>query len=201
MTFNDRDYTFDAIIKQLLLVEVHCKDGSASEENCKCIDTKHLYILEGLAEEGQGFALTSKEQDFYRDLADLVRLIRKNMEVEGWSLHGVMRKVMQKKHPVPLRLGAKIILPKDMSVTYRAELGSPASVIVSKDKKAVINLNPLLKRCPDVHDSLLQHEMVEGACIAETWDLCHKIATRSEPEITRHIKLPAQIWKICPPVS
>lgn len=102
MTFNDRDYTQDAIIKQLGLIELHCKDGSAIDAGCKCIDTKHLYLLEGLAEEGQGFAVSEKERQFYARLGDLVRLIRKNMEVEDFELHGVMREVMGKSFPKPL---------------------------------------------------------------------------------------------------
>ena len=102
MEFNDRDYTRDAIIKQVGLIELHCKDGSAVDAGCQCIDTKHLYLIEGLAEEGIGFALSAKERRFYTQLADLVRLIRKNMEVEKYELHGVMRQVMQKEHPVPL---------------------------------------------------------------------------------------------------
>jgi len=102
VSFNDRDYTSDAIIKQLGLIELHCKDGSAIDAGCQCIDTKHLYLIEGLAEEGQGFAVSTKERGFYEGLADLVRLIRKRMDVEDWNLHGVMREVMQKKHPIPL---------------------------------------------------------------------------------------------------
>lgn len=100
--FNDRDYTLEAIVKQLGLIELHCKDGSAIDAGCQCIDTKHLYLIEGLAEEGQGFALTGKEREFYKELGDLVRLVRKNMEVEDWNLHGVMREVMKNKHPIPL---------------------------------------------------------------------------------------------------
>jgi len=103
VSFDDRDYTSDAIIKQLGLIELHCKDGSAIEAGCQCIDTKHLYLIEGLAEEGQGFALSGKERAFYEDLANFVRLTRKRMEVEDWNLHGVMREVMKVKHPIPLR--------------------------------------------------------------------------------------------------
>lgn len=90
MSFNDRDYTRDAIIKQLGLIELHCKDGSAVEAGCQCIDTKHLYLIEGLAEEGQGFALSSQERKFYEDLGSFVRLTRKNMEVEDYEFHGII---------------------------------------------------------------------------------------------------------------
>lgn len=97
--FNDRDYTRDAVIKQLGLIELHCKDGSALDAGCQCIDTKHLYLIEGLAEEGQGFALSAREREFYKHLADFVRLTRKRMEVEDYNLHGVMAEVM--KNPGP----------------------------------------------------------------------------------------------------
>lgn len=105
MSFNDRDYTREAVIKQLGLIELHCKDGSAINAGCACIETKHFYFLEGLTEEGQGFALTTKEEDFYKQLGDFSRLARKRLEVEDWDLHGVMREVMHKKHPVPQHTG------------------------------------------------------------------------------------------------
>lgn len=102
VSFNDRLYTKDAVIKQLGLIELHCKDGSAIEAGCQCIDTKHLYLIEGLTEEGMGFALSAKEREFFEQLGDFVRLARKRMDVEDWNLHGVMREVMKKKHPTPL---------------------------------------------------------------------------------------------------
>lgn len=86
MSFNDRDYTRDAVVKQLGLIELHCKDGSAIDAGCQCIDTKHLYLIEGLSEEGQGFALGVKEREFYKQLGDFVRSTRKNMEVEQYEL-------------------------------------------------------------------------------------------------------------------
>lgn len=86
MSFNDRDYTRDSVIKQLSLIELHSKDGSALDAGCACIETKHLYAIEGLSEEGVGFALTDKEKAFYGKLADLARTLRKNIEVENWSL-------------------------------------------------------------------------------------------------------------------
>jgi len=100
MTFNDRDYTRDAMIKQLGLVELHCKDGSALDAGCACIETKHLYNIEGLSEEGVGFALTEQERKFFQQLGEFARATRKRMEVEDWSLHGVMRETM-KPHVSP----------------------------------------------------------------------------------------------------
>lgn len=86
MTFNDRRYTQDALIKQLGLVELHGKDGSAVDAACKCIQTKHSFNIEGLAEEGIGFALSEKEKQFYAKVADWARDIRKHIETEDYSL-------------------------------------------------------------------------------------------------------------------
>ena len=96
--FDDRDYTREAVIKQLGLVELHSKDGSAINAGCQCIETKHLFLIEGLSEEGRGFALSAKERQFFTDLGTLARLIRKNMEVENYDLQAVMLEAMQ-SHP------------------------------------------------------------------------------------------------------
>lgn len=84
--FNDRDYTQDALIKQLGLVELHGKDGSAVDSGCACIQTKHSFNIEGLAEEGMGFAVSAKEKSFYSGVADWAREIRKNIETETFEL-------------------------------------------------------------------------------------------------------------------
>lgn len=102
MVFNDRNYTQDAIVKQASLIELHSKDGSALDAGCQCIEGKHLHIIEGLAEEGKGFAVSEKEKEFYDNLGKLARLIRKNMEAEEFDLHGIMREVMKEKHPEPM---------------------------------------------------------------------------------------------------
>ena len=99
MTFNDRKYTADSILKQLSLIELHSKDGSAVEGGCACIESKHLYMLEGLSEEGAGFAVSETEKKFYLQVGDLARQIRKRIETEDWSLHGVMHKT-QNPHPL-----------------------------------------------------------------------------------------------------
>jgi hypothetical protein len=78
--FDDRVYTEDAIIKQLALIELHSKDGSALDAGCGCIEGKHLFIVEGLAEEGKGFALSEKEKHFYDDLGTWARTKRKQIE-------------------------------------------------------------------------------------------------------------------------
>lgn len=104
MAFDDREYTDEALIKQLGLIELHSKDGSALEGGCACIETKHLYLLEGLSEEGVGF-VSVEEKDFYSQLGDFARRVRKLMERGDFSqgLHGLMRDVMRKTHPKPIR--------------------------------------------------------------------------------------------------
>lgn len=154
-SFNDRDYTRDAVIKQLGLIELHCKDGSAMDAGCQCIDTKHLYLIEGLAEEGMGFALTAKEREFYEDLGNLVRLTRKRMEVEDYDLHGVMRETIKTKYPTPLfnvkvkaNPGAREYLPHGLTAcekSHPAVREKLASCIMQTEKKsgAYVDFNPV----------------------------------------------------------
>jgi hypothetical protein len=78
--FDDRRYTEDALIKQLSLIELHSKDGSALDAGCGCIEGKHLFLVEGLSEEGKGFALSEKEKRFYEELGNLARTYRKRIE-------------------------------------------------------------------------------------------------------------------------
>lgn len=145
------------MIKQLGLIELHCKDGSAVDAGCQCIDTKHLYLIEGLSEEGMGFALSAKEREFYEDLGNLVRLTRKRMEVEDYDLHGVMRETMKEKHPVPMGGNPG---PSELHFTA-CELEHPsvkkklASCIRQAEKKpgAYVDFNPVAVcrasiRCP-----------------------------------------------------
>lgn len=86
--FNDRDYTYGAIIKQLALIEAHVNDNSALDAGCGCIEGKHLVLLEGYAEEGGRFALSDAERKWYNDLADLARTKRKQIEHEEWTENG-----------------------------------------------------------------------------------------------------------------
>ena len=85
MSFNDRDYTREALIKQLGVVELHSKDGSALDAGCQCIETKHLFNIETLSEEGVGFGMTEKEKKFYQRLADFARHARKSIDTEDFS--------------------------------------------------------------------------------------------------------------------
>lgn len=85
MQFDDRRYTEDSIIKQLSLIELHGKDGSAVEAGCGCIEGKHLVMLEGLSEEGIGFSKTKKERMFYTKLSSLARDLRKSIEQNSFT--------------------------------------------------------------------------------------------------------------------
>lgn len=99
--FNDLDYTREALIKQLLLIQNHGVDGSAVDAGCGCIEDKHLFVVEALAEEGETIASNPAEKEFYAELADLARKLRQKIDAEDWSMHGVMRQVMAKSAPEP----------------------------------------------------------------------------------------------------
>ncbi|MCJ7424963.1 hypothetical protein MUP01_11965 [Candidatus Bathyarchaeota archaeon] len=99
MVFNDRDYTQDAVIKQAALIELHSKDGSALDAGCTCIEGKHLHIIEGLAEEGKGFAVSEKEKEFYDRLGNLTRSLRKNMEGDNFDMQEVLHEAGLNPYP------------------------------------------------------------------------------------------------------
>ncbi len=73
-------------MKQLSLIELHGKDGSAVDGGCACIEEKHLLNVEGLAEEGIGFALSQAEKQFYAWVADLARNVRKQIDAANWTV-------------------------------------------------------------------------------------------------------------------
>lgn len=86
MTFDPWNYTREAIIKQLTLVELHGKDGSAVEGGCSCIEEKHLFAIEGLIEEAVGFSKTEAEKRFYTWLSDQMRTYRRKIDMEDWTI-------------------------------------------------------------------------------------------------------------------
>lgn len=86
MTFNPRDYTAQSIIKQFSLIELHGKDGSAVNAGCGCIEEKHLINIEGLSEEGVGFALSEQEKIFYQWVSDLARNLRIQIGNADWRI-------------------------------------------------------------------------------------------------------------------
>jgi len=119
LTFDEKKYTEDSIIKQLGLIQLHSTDGSALEAGCTCIEGKHLYVLEGLAEEGVMTASNEQEKAFYQNLADVARSLRKAIEQEDFSYmpqnpgrrayypHGLTE--CEKSHPAVLRKLARCI--------------------------------------------------------------------------------------------
>lgn len=84
--FDEQAYTEDSIIKQLLLIQAHASDGSAVDGGCTCIQDKHLTILEGLSEEGMTIMADEKKKQFYADVADMVRKLRKTIVSEEYEL-------------------------------------------------------------------------------------------------------------------
>lgn len=88
MPFDGLQYTRDSLAKELYLVELHSKDGSAVEGGCSCIQEKHLLGIEGLAQEGITLAKDEKEKAFYQDLADEARLLRKKILDEDFGVVG-----------------------------------------------------------------------------------------------------------------
>jgi hypothetical protein len=93
MPFDDKKYTEDALIKQLSLVELHSKDGSALDAGCGCIEGKHLFIIEGLSEEGKGFATSEQEKRFYEEVGNYARNYRKRIENAEWDSKGGDHKI------------------------------------------------------------------------------------------------------------
>lgn len=121
--FDDRLYTEDSVIKQLALVELHSKDGSALDAGCSCIEGKHLFIIEGLCEEGKGFALSEKEKGFYDQLGALARSVRRSMEATDYDMHKAL-------HEAGLNPGSRLYLPHGLTAaeasshTLRRKLSS-----------------------------------------------------------------------------
>jgi len=122
--FDDRRYTEDSLIKQLTLIELHAKDGSALDAGCGCIEGKHLFAVEGLAEEGVGFALSEKEKVFYEKLGSAARECRKAIEDSSFEFpHNPF-------HPTEREATHPHLLRKTKSCITQAEIsccGKPTS--------------------------------------------------------------------------
>jgi len=100
--FDSKKYTEDALIKQAALIELHSKDGSAVTAGCDCIEGKHLHIVEGLAEEGMGFAVSEREKKFYEILAPFSQSIRKAIEKGDFIFPEVDPKTLEEQRKLPL---------------------------------------------------------------------------------------------------
>ena len=99
MSFNEKKYTEDSIIKQLSLIQLHSSDGSALDAGCSCIEGKHLHALEGLSEEATMTASNPQEKAFYENLANVARETRKAIEEQNF---GYMPHNPRKYHPYGL---------------------------------------------------------------------------------------------------
>ncbi len=86
--FDEVQYTRDQAAKELLLIQGHSSDGSATEAGCTCIEEKHLLHLEALADEGQTLSPSEQEKAWYKDLAELARAKRKQILNEEWKTEG-----------------------------------------------------------------------------------------------------------------
>jgi len=75
--FDGLDYTRNALLEELALVERHARDGSAVNAGCACIEEKHLLNISGLASEGVTLATDAQEKAFYMWLADHTRELRR----------------------------------------------------------------------------------------------------------------------------
>jgi len=82
----DFDYTNEALVEQLALLQLHYDDGSFRE--CSCVPEKHLPIIAGLASEQVTFSMRVGKDEltpFYRGLADWAREARKKIEEGDYS--------------------------------------------------------------------------------------------------------------------
>ena len=92
--FDGLDYTRNAILEELSLIERHARDGSAVTAGCACIEEKHLLLLAGLASEGVTLASDRAEKEYYMGLADLARAKRQEIldrNFKGSKSHGLSK--------------------------------------------------------------------------------------------------------------
>ena len=68
MIFDATKYQPEALIDELLLIERHCKDGSAAKAKCACIQEKHMRTLVALAKES--VPLMPDKSAFFHALSD-----------------------------------------------------------------------------------------------------------------------------------
>lgn len=69
MPFDGLAYTYERLVKNFLLVEEHCKDGSASKGECSCIQDKHLQLIGALGDEGQPLTKDATEKKYFVSVA------------------------------------------------------------------------------------------------------------------------------------
>jgi len=105
LSFDARRYTIDGLIKQLLLLELHIRDGSVWE--CGCAWDAHLPLIEGLAEEGIKFAKDEKEREFFDRLMHWARDARLRLQ---YGLEGEGMEVEEHSNPAgEVRVGEEYV--------------------------------------------------------------------------------------------
>ena len=77
--FDGHDYTERSALEELLLIERHCRDGSAIKAGCACIEEKHLLTLAGLSSEMPTLAKFDGEKEYYMELAAWARQKREEI--------------------------------------------------------------------------------------------------------------------------
>jgi hypothetical protein len=94
--FDGLEYTREAILEELALIERHARDGSAVNAGCGCIEEKHLLTLAGLASEGVTLAKSDSERKYYMNLADLARSKRQEILNADWETNNKESKCEEK---------------------------------------------------------------------------------------------------------
>ena len=96
--FDGHNYTERSVLEELLLIERHARDGSATEAGCACIEEKHLLTLAGLASEMPTLTTNQAEKEYYLSLAQLARakreeILDRNFKSPGHELSRCERKI------------------------------------------------------------------------------------------------------------
>lgn len=116
--FDGLDYTRNALLEEISLIERHARDGSAVTAGCACIEEKHLLLLAGLASEGVTLAADQAEKEYYMRLAEKARQIRQEILDADWKVAGNPRTraflphgltECEKAHPAVLKKEASCI--------------------------------------------------------------------------------------------
>jgi hypothetical protein len=92
--FDGHDYTERSVLEELLLIERHARDGSATQAGCACIEEKHLLTLAGLASEMPTLSKDDAEKEYYMKLAELARAKREEIldrNFKGSEKHGLSK--------------------------------------------------------------------------------------------------------------
>ena len=92
--FDGHDYTERSVLEELLLIERHARDGSATQAGCACIEEKHLLTLAGLSSEMPTLTTSQAEKEYYMKLAEWARSEREKIldrNFKGSESHGLSK--------------------------------------------------------------------------------------------------------------